>query len=130
MTAQDKPLGSLLQDAAGDIADIVRKEAKLAQIEIKDNLHQALGGAIKVLLGAVILIPALTLALLALAYGLDDYDVVPRWAAALIAALVGAVIGAILLSMGKKALEPGSIAPTRTIDNLKQDAQLIKEQAR
>lgn len=127
MEARDKPIGSLLQDAAGDIADIVRKEAKLAQVEIRDNLHQALGGAVKVLLGAVILIPALTLALLALAYGLDDYDVVPRWAAALIAALVGAVIGAVLLSMGKKALEPTSLAPTRTLENLKQDAQLIKE---
>lgn len=130
MDAQDKPLGSLLQDAAGDIADIVRKEAKLAQTEIRDNLRHALAGAVKALLGAVVLIPALTVALLALAWGLDDYDVVPRWAAALIAALVGGLIGAILLSMGNKALEAGSLAPTRTMDNLKQDAQLIKEQVR
>lgn len=129
MSVQDKPLGSLLQDAAGDIADIVRKEAKLAQTEIKDNLHQALAGAIKVLLGAVILIPALTLALMALAQALVDYDVAPPWLASLIAAVVGAIIGAILLSMGKKALEATSVAPTRTIDNLKQDAQLVKEQA-
>lgn len=130
MSVQDKPLSSLLQDAAGDIADIVRKEAKLAQVEIKDNLHQALGGAIKVLLGAVILIPALTLALMALAQVLIDYDVASPWVASLIAAGVGAVIGTVLLSIGKKALKPGAIAPTRTIDNLKQDAQLVKDQAR
>ena len=64
MSVQDKPLGSLLQDAAGDLADIVRKEAKLAQTEIKDNLHQAMAGAIKVLLGAVIVIPIWLLSVL------------------------------------------------------------------
>lgn len=128
MSGSDKPIGALLNDAAGTIADIVRKEARLAQAEIGDNLHRALGGAVKVVLGAVILIPALTMALLALAWSLADHDVVPRWAAALIAAAVGAVVGAVLLSMGKKALEPSSMAPSRTIENLKQDAQIMKDQ--
>jgi uncharacterized membrane protein YqjE len=130
MLAQDKPISSLLQDAATDVASIVKNEARLAQTEIKDNLHQAVNGAIAALLGAVVLIPALTLALLALAYALDDYDVVPRWVAALIAAGVGAIIGAILLARAKSALKPAALAPTRTAGNLKRDAQLIKEQAR
>lgn len=130
MAAQDKPIGSLLQDAAGDIASIVRNEARLAQTEIKDNLNQAVTGALSALLGAVVLIPALTLLLLALAYALDDYDVVPRWAAALIAAAVGGVIGAILLARAKSALKPSALAPTRTAENLKQDARLAKEQVR
>jgi uncharacterized membrane protein YqjE len=130
MSASDKPIGSLLQDAAGDIASIVRNEARLAQSEIKDNLHRAMTGALSALLGAVVLIPALTLLLLALAYALDDYDVAPRWAAALIAAAVGAVIGAILLARAKSALKPEALAPSRTVDNLKQDAQLVKEQVR
>ncbi|HEY0103892.1 MAG TPA: phage holin family protein [Brevundimonas sp.] len=130
MAAQDKPIGSLLQDAAGDIGSIVRNEARLAQAEIKENLHRAMTGAISALLGAVVLIPALTLLLFSLAYALDDYDVVPRWAAALIAAAVGAVIGAILLARAKAALKPAALAPSRTADNLKQDAQLVKEQVR
>lgn len=130
MATQDKPIGALLQDAAGDISSIVRNEARLAQTEIKDNLHRATTGAISALLGAVVLIPALTLLLLALAYALDDYDVVPRWAAALIAAVVGAVIGAVLLARAKSALKPGALAPTRTAESLKQDAQLVKEQVR
>lgn len=128
--ATDKPLGSLLQDAAGDIGSIVRNEARLAQTEIKDNLHRAMTGAISALLGAVVLIPALTLLLFSLAYALDDYDVVPRWAAALIAAAVGAVIGAILLARAKAALKPGALAPSRTADSLRQDARLVKEQVR
>lgn len=130
MAAQDKPIGALLQDAAGDISSIVRNEARLAQTEIKDNLHRATTGAISALLGAVVLIPALTLLLLALAYALDDYDVVPRWAAALIASVVGAVIGVVLLARAKSALKPGALAPTRTAESLKQDAQLVKEQVR
>jgi len=130
MAAQDKPIGSLLQDAASDIASIVRNEARLAQAEVKDSLHRAVAGALSALLGAVVLIPALTLLLFALAFALDDYDVVPRWAAALIAALVGAVIGAILLARAKAALKPEALAPTRTVDSLKQDAQLVKEQVR
>lgn len=130
MATQDKPIGALLQDAAGDISSIVRNEARLAQTEIKDNLHRATTGAISALLGAVVLIPALTLLLLALTYALDDYDVVPRWAAALIAAVVGAVIGAVLLARAKSALKPGALAPTRTAESLKQDAQLVKEQVR
>jgi uncharacterized membrane protein YqjE len=130
MARQDKPIGSLLQDAAGDIGSIVRNEARLAQAEIKDNLHRAMAGAMSALLGAVVLIPALTLLLFSLAYALDDYDVVPRWAAALIAAAVGAIIGAILLGRAKAALKPSALAPSRTADSLKQDAQLVKEQVR
>ena len=130
MVAPDKPIGALLQDAAADVASIVKNETRLAQTEIKENLHQAVNGAIAALLGAVVLIPALTLVLLALAYALDEYDVAPRWVAALIAAGVGAAIGAVLLARAKSALKPAALAPTRTADNLKRDAQLIKEQAR
>lgn len=130
MAAQDKPIGSLLQDAAGDIASIVRNEARLAQAEVKENLNHAMAGALSALLGAVVLIPALTLLLMALAFALDDYDVVPRWVAALIAAALGAVLGAILLARAKSALKPKALAPTRTAENLKQDAQLVKEQVR
>ena len=124
--AEDKPVGSLLQDAAADLASIVRNEARLAQTEIKDNVHKAVAGALSALLGAVTLVPALTLLLLALAWALDDYDVVPRWAGALISAAVGAVIGALLLTRARAALKAETLAPSRTIDNLKQDAQLVK----
>ena len=124
--AEDKPVGSLLQDAAADLASIVRNEARLAQTEIKDNVRKAVAGALSALLGAVTLVPALTLLLLALAWALDDYDVVPRWAGALIAAAVGAVIGALLLARARAALKAETLAPSRTIENLKQDAQLVK----
>lgn len=130
MTPPDKPIGTLLQDAAADVAAIVRNEARLAQTEVKESLHRAVAGTVSGLLGAVFLIPALTLALFALAHALDAYDVTPLWVGALIAAAVGAVIGAILLVRAKTALEPKALAPTRTADNLKQDAQLLKEQAR
>ncbi|MFN3353788.1 MAG: phage holin family protein [Brevundimonas sp.] len=130
MAVQDKPIGSLLQDAAGDVAAIVRNEARLAQTEIKDSLHKAVGGAVSGLLGAVVLIPAITLLLFSLAFALDEYDVTPLWVGALIAAALGAVIGAVLLSRAKSALKAEALAPTRTAENLKQDARLMKEQAR
>ena len=53
MVAPDKPIGALLQDAAADVASIVKNETRLAQTEIKENLHQAVNGAIAALLGAV-----------------------------------------------------------------------------
>lgn len=130
MAAQEKPIGSLLQDAAGDIASIVRNEARLAQAEIRDNLHHAMMGVASALIGAVVLIPSLTMVLFGLAYGLAELDVVPMWVGSLIAAVVGSVIGAVLLARAKAALKPEALAPTRTADNLKQDAQLVKEQAR
>lgn len=130
MATQDKPIGSLLQDAAGDIASIVRNEARLAQAEVKENLNHAMAGAISALLGAVVLIPAITLLLMALAFALDEYNVTPLWLGALISAVIGAIIGAILLARAKAALKPGALAPSRTADNLKQDAQLVKEQVR
>jgi uncharacterized membrane protein YeaQ/YmgE (transglycosylase-associated protein family) len=130
MTPHDKPVGSLLQDAAGDIGSIVRNEVRLAKAEVRENLHRAMSGAVSALMGAVVLIPALTLLLFALAFGLAELDVVPLWAGALIAAVVGAIIGAILLGRAKAALKPDALAPTRTADNLKQDSQMVKEQVR
>lgn len=130
MTTQEKPVGSLLQDAAGDISSIVSNEVRLAKAEIRENLHRAVGGAVSALMGAVVLIPALTLLLFALAFGLAELELVPLWAGALIAAVVGAVIGAILLGRAKAALKPEALAPTRTVDNLKQDKQMVKEQVR
>ncbi|MFN3932183.1 MAG: phage holin family protein [Brevundimonas sp.] len=130
MDQQNKPVGSLLHDAAGDIASIVRNEVRLAKTEVRDNFHQAMTGALSALLGAVVLIPALTLLLLALTYALAEYDVAPLWVGALISAVIGAVIGAVLLARAKAALKPSALAPTRTADNLKQDSQLVKEQVR
>lgn len=124
---QSKPLGQLLADAAGDMADIVRKEVRLAQTEIRENAQKLLAGAVEAVLGAVILIPAITLALLALAAGLYEADLLPMWGALLVSTLIAAGVGAFLLAKAKKAMSATSLKPTRAAENIKADVQVLKE---
>ena len=130
MPAAEKPITALLQDAAGDIAGIVRNEARLAQAEVKENLRDAMGGVIKLVIGAAVMIPAVTMLLLSLAWLLAENGVFPLWGSALAVAVLGGIVGAVLLNVGRKALDPGAIAPTRTMDNLSRDVRAVKEATR
>jgi hypothetical protein len=59
-----------------------------------------------------------------MALGLD------LWLAALIVGLVVIGIGYALIQRGRSQLEAASIAPTRTIETLKDDAEWAKDQTR
>jgi hypothetical protein len=55
---------------------------------------------------------------------------VPWWLSALIVGLVVTGVGYFLIQKGREALKQGNLAPKKTIETLKDDAEWAKEQVK
>jgi len=120
----DRSLGELFGDLAGQTGALVREEVALAKAELTQTATQA-GKDIGVLVigGAVAyagLLALLAAVILALA------TVLPAWLAALIVGLVVAGGGALLLQRGRAALAHLDLAPRQTMATLAADADVVK----
>jgi hypothetical protein len=121
------PLAELAGRVTEDLKQLARQEAKLAKIELAEELKQAkqqvLGLALSgfaLLAGSLVL---LATAVLALA------TVMPPWAAALIVGSVVTLVGVVLLMTSKSKLQHLKWKPERTLENLEKDLRTIKKAA-
>ncbi|ADI15314.1 phage holin family protein [Truepera radiovictrix] len=123
-----RPLGELLSKLASDVSLLVRQEVALAKKEFSQTLGQAVGGAVVLIIGAVLAIAG-TLALLA-ALILALSLVMAPWAAALVVGLGFLLIGAILAVIGINRLKKLQLVPERTARTLQEDAEMVREKVR
>jgi len=129
---QEKPersLGELFGDLSKDTVNLVKGELELAKTEMTQKATQvskdigflAIGGAVAyagaLALGAALIIILATIGL-------------PWWLAALLVGLVVAGIGYFLIQKGLTELKRQNMAPTNTIQTIKEDVEWMKEQAR
>jgi uncharacterized membrane protein YqjE len=122
----DSSTGELVSRLSQEVSELVRKELKLAQVEVSAKAKKAgigaglLGGAGIVALYAVGVFIAT--AILALALVLD------AWLAALIVGIVLAAVAGIAALMGKKEVaQAAPPMPTETIESVKHDVQAVKK---
>lgn len=117
---------SLIGDILSHLSNLVRKEVDLARSEISENLGRA-GVAIGLLVAAVVIaLTALNVLSAALVAGLTEFGITAGWSAV----IVGGVLAVIAFGMVKKGLSDlklSSLAPTRTAENVRRDAETIKE---
>jgi len=126
---EDRSLGDLFADLSRDTTTLVRQEIELAKTEMtqkatrvgKDVGFLAVGGAIAYA-GVLAFVAACVLALHLI---IDSW-----WLSALIVAIVVAGIGYFMVRKGLDNLRAGNLAPTQTLDSLKQDAVWAKEQTK
>jgi hypothetical protein len=121
----DRSIPELTKDVAFHLGDMLRNELKLARVEATDSVKSLSGGIGLVATGAVVGVSALTIALLAIAYGLAQ--VMPMWSAAAIVAVVAAIIALILVSAGKAALKAKGLSLPRTREQMSRDFKTISE---
>ena len=124
----DRPLPELMKTLADQTATLVRQEIDLAKAEVSEKGKKAGLGA--GMFGGAGVIGFLALAALTAAAILGLATALPDWLAALIVGLVVIGIGYALIQRGRSQLEAGSLAPTRTIETLKDDAEWAKDQTR
>jgi len=123
----ERSLGQLFADLTRDVSILFRKEIELARTEIvtkasglaRDAATAGVGGAL-IYAGVLGLMAAVILGLVKA--GLD------AWLAALLVGLVVVGIGAALVEKGRSGLAKTSLAPRRTVETLKDDADWAKEQ--
>lgn len=120
-----RTLPHLVGDVFSQFSKLFVNEIDLAKVELKEKATK-LGGAIGMLgAGAILLIPALTMALFALAALLQSYG----WsqaASCFISAVVAALLSAVFFMVGMHRLDPEELAPQETANELKKDKDLIK----
>lgn len=122
----EKSTGNLLNDALARVSALVRGEVDMARAEINENLKSA-AVALGMIVGAVVVaLTALNVLSAALVAALIEAGIDDGWAAL----IVGVVFGLIaygMLQKGKSDLKLSSLAPTRTTENMKRDAQVVKD---
>jgi|AGTN01.1.fsa_nt_gi Protein of unknown function (DUF1469). len=124
----DRPLASLLTELTRETATLFRNEIRLAKTELADKARQAGRGATEIAVGGVLLLVALHALAAAAILGLAL--VVEPWLAAVIVAVAVAVAGGLILARGLVNVRSDRLAPTRTMESLRDNTRWAKEQLR
>lgn len=122
----DRSLGELFGELSRQTSLLVRQEVALARAEMKEKASSAgkhvamiaAGGAVAyagflALLAAIVIILA---------------NALPWWLSALIVAIVVLAVGALLIQKGRSGLQASNLAPEKTVETIKEDAEWAKRQ--
>jgi hypothetical protein len=122
-------ISALLGNALSQFAKLLQNEVDLAKAELGEKI-QRVGWAIGFLVaGAVLVIPALVMALFALSSALMALG----WSqpiSYLISAIGAAVVAGVLLAVGISRLDARNLAPRETMSQLGKDKITMKEMMR
>lgn len=123
-TRSEPSIGDLIRQLFEDVGKLIRTEIKLAQSEVKANVGQMGKPLALMAAGGLLLLAALFTLMGAFVGWLAD-AVGPGWAAFIVAVVVGGIGVALVLS-GRKSMSTVGLAPTRTMESLRQDAEALK----
>lgn len=126
---RDRSIGEIASDLARDVPLLVRQEIELAKTEMREK-GRIVGPALGLLGGALVVALCAAGALTAFLV-IVFAEFLDAWLAALVVGGLLAATAAALAYAGKERFEEaGSPLPEQTIENVKEDAQWVKEQAR
>jgi uncharacterized membrane protein YqjE len=124
-----RTISNLLGDALSQFAKLFQNEVDLAKAELGEKVQQ-LGGAISFFAaGAVLVIPAVVMALFALSAAL----IAAGWSqpiSYLASAVLAAVLAGVLFAVGRNRLDTRNLAPRETLRQLEKDRNTVKEMVR
>jgi uncharacterized membrane protein YjjP (DUF1212 family) len=127
METEDRSLKGLVTDLGSNIAVLFRKEIQLARAETAEKVAQIGTAIASVAAGGILALAALLVLLQALVVAIAEAGVPPAVAALIVGAVV-AIVAYVLVHKGLRDLSAGNLAPNRTVDSLKRDARVAKEQ--
>jgi uncharacterized membrane protein YqjE len=124
---EEKSIGDLVGQVAGDMSTLLRQELELAKTELRQEAAKA--GKAGGMLGGAGVLGHLTVAFLALALTFALANVMdPGWAALIVAVLLG-VGAAALFTLGRARLRDINPKPEQTIESVKEDVQWARTRA-
>ena len=119
-------LGALLGELAGESATLVRQEVALAKLELTQKTERAAADGGMVLLGGATANAGLVVLLAGLAFALSAY--VPLWGSLLGLGALAIVVGGVLTQRGLRGLRTIDVVPEKTVATLKEDVRWAKGQ--
>jgi hypothetical protein len=124
----DRSLKELFGDLTNSVSTLFRNEIALARAETSEKINHALIAAGSLAAGGILALAALIVLLQALVIALTELGLAPALAALIVGGGV-AIIAFVLIYKGINDLKASNLAPSRTVESLRRDAQMIKEQA-
>ena len=128
LAPNDRSLKELFTDLTNSVSTLFRKEIELARAETSEKISQAGVAAGSIAAGAILALAALIVLLQALVIALTELGLAPGWASLIVGGVV-AIIAFALIYKGINDLKASNLAPTRTVESLRRDATMVKEQA-
>lgn len=121
----DRSIGDVLGDLFHDGSELIRQEIELAKTEMRENLSALMRDGVGIVIGGVVAFVGLfaLVAAAILALGL----VLPYWASALIVGGLMVIIGMIMVMTNLQAIKKNGLAPTKTMETIKEDARMVRE---
>lgn len=124
--AENKPLGDLFSDLAGEMSELVRKEVALAKLEVGQKARHIGKNVGYLVVGGAVAYAAMLAIIAGIVMLLDG--VMPSWVAAIVVGVVVGIIGWLLIGKARAALQATDITPQQTVETLKEDAAWVKQQ--
>ena len=124
----ERSLKELFSDLTQSVTTLFRKEIELARAETSEKISQAGVAAGALAAGGILALAALIVLLQALVIALSELGLAPALSALIVGGVV-AIIAFALIYKGMNDLKASSLAPTRTVEALRRDAHMVKEQA-
>ena len=125
----ERTLGEMFAELSSETRTLVQQELQLAKTELTEKASRMgkgaafmVGGGLIAYAGLLAIVAAVVLILAAIG--------LPPWAAAFLGGLLVAGIGYLLIRSGLAALKPQELAPRKTIETVKEDAQWLKAQTK
>lgn len=124
----NRSVPDIISDLFLQLTNLFRKELQLARTEVSEKVGQAVGGIVMLLIGAVLLIPALVILLEAVASAIAELTTLESYWASAIVGGATLLIGIILALVGINRLKADKLTPRRTIEQFQRDAAVAREQ--
>jgi hypothetical protein len=126
MPSDKSSLADLFGAALAQFAKLFQNEVDLARAELAEKAREVGGGLKFMAVGAVIVIPALVLVLMAIAAELVALGL-SQPLAYLCTGVVAGVVAAVLLWIGAGRLSGDTVTPSVTLDQIRRDKNAAEE---
>jgi hypothetical protein len=125
-SSDDRSIGELFGQLAGDTGTLIRHEIRLALAETRQNVKAAISASVWLAFGLILCVISLLAAFAGVILILALW--MPGWLAALVTAAALAATGLAIGNYGWSTLKRAEIAPEDSIASIKEDAEWLKEQ--
>jgi len=125
---RERSISDVVQDIIRNIQEMLRSEVRLAKTELREEAVKAKAAGALLGGGAVSALFAIFFLLLMTVYALTR--VMPDWAAALTVAAFTAIVAGLMLTAGLKRFKQVHPTPERTVENIKESVEWVKQKTK
>jgi hypothetical protein len=122
----ERGVAELFGQLSQDMTMLVRQEVQLARAEMSEKLSRLTANLVSVIAGGFVAYVGALALVAALILALNDLASISPWVSALIVGALLAIAGYAMLRRGLGELKRVDLAPRRTVENIKDDVQAIR----